>query len=117
MHRPPPEWDRHGPQFTITTRVLRSEAWTHVENLLTIDYSDEFQEPGQLCFEQLLWIANCPYEWLGPHVEEIYRALRWFELEHLIPLDNRNRLQRAVREEQDRFTRHGAWLHVMEPKF
>jgi len=96
----------------------------HVERLLAIDYSDEFHEPGTLSMEQLVWIANCPYKVLEPYVQEIYRMLRYFDLEYLIPLDNRKRAEHelnmrelAARNKKEEFATHGAWLRVMEPEF
>lgn len=42
----------------------------------------------ELSLEQLCWIANLPYEYLGPHNQQVYKALHDMGKKALIPIDN-----------------------------
>lgn len=83
---------RPPPQFDATQKVRRltlsNRAAAHVGLLLGQDNGRRITD------QQMLWLANAPYQRLGAHVGEIYREI-YRRRPALIPMDN---LERAKRE-------------------
>jgi len=94
MGRPRPAWDPGEKRFHFTPEDLPTDAWGHVERLLRLDYENDEQKPGTLCYSQLAWLANAPYQSLSPHAHQIYCALEALGEGALIPIDNRRKAQR-----------------------
>lgn len=96
MRRPVPEFDEFDRQIEFSQRDLPTEPWKHIEKLLEIDYGFTSQEPGTLCFEQVCWLANAPFEDLQPHAAAIYQAIEAKGEAALIPIDNRQKAKRSA---------------------
>lgn len=97
MRPPAPEYDAFDRKIEFTQRVLAGGPWKHVEKLLDIDYGFTKQEPGTLCYSQVFWLANTPFEDLQPHAQAIYKALEAVGELALVPWDNRHKADRLAR--------------------
>lgn len=94
---PPPRFDPDASVFKISDTLLSSKPWAHLEKLLGDDYAFDLGDaysPGDVTLEQLLWVANLPYEDLQPYAREIYQMLDGLGHRALIPVDNYRRANR-----------------------
>lgn len=76
---------------------IEGEAVLKLEKLLGRSLTARFDPTeGDIAVgqEELLWIANLPYEMLEPVTTDVYRAVIAAGGKQFIPLDNRNRAQR-----------------------
>lgn len=89
---PPPPFDPDARVYTLSTRLLPSAVWRHVEKLLGADYTDH--QPGEVNIDQIFWLANLPYDMLGDHAPAIYRAIAELGMSAAIPIDNLRRAER-----------------------
>lgn len=114
----PPPWNKEDSQYTISERILKSDAWIHVERLLDCsDYHCNDDVPiEQLCRAQLFWLANVPYYLLEPHAAEIHEALKRCRMKAFIPMDNYRRAKLVAIVAADKHEKHGQWFHLMESK-
>lgn len=86
VFRPPfPETD---PNDEVLSLELTPECKTFVDDMLPEGVSSD-----ALTIQQLLWIANAPYDSFGPLVGEIYKGICKIE-SAFIPIDNKRRAHR-----------------------
>lgn len=94
LKRPVPDFDPDAKKVEMTKHVLPGPAWSFIEKLLEIDYTNEGQEPGFITVEQLFWLANLPVQDLGPHAPALYAAFEKVGYEAAVPYDNRQMAKR-----------------------
>lgn len=52
------------------------------------------RKDGRITNMQLFWLANLPYDVLGPFAPEVYRGLKDLKLISYVPIDNQKRAER-----------------------
>jgi hypothetical protein len=97
-----PSFDSSQETFEFTNKILGSNAWTVLEKLLGESYlmelaeaseedsqddedSDPLYDPGTVSLNQLMWIANQPWNVYGQHASEIFLAIKKLGKGALVP--------------------------------
>lgn len=93
--QPFPE-DDGSAKIELSRRILSSDAWRFVEELVGDEVALE-QGVAMFTQRQLHWIATAPYTSFGRFAHQVYGALDVVGAGGFVPFDNRKRAQRDAR--------------------